>query len=208
MTTFLETPRFPDDIAYGSAGGPGFKTFVFEGHSGIEQRNVAWSRARGKWNVAYGIRDKSAMDTVRALFYSVNGRAIGFRFKDWSDYELTNENIGTGDGTTRVFTIKKTYTSGALSYERRIFKPVSALTVKVNGVTKTVSTHYDIDYTTGILTFTLGNAPTNGHAVTVTGEFDVPVRFDTDELAAKHDSWENETWDSIPIVELLLEEPA
>jgi uncharacterized protein (TIGR02217 family) len=36
--------------------------------------------------------------------------------------------------------------------------------------------------TTGIVTFTAGNFPTTGQAVTAGFEFDVPVRFDTDEL--------------------------
>jgi hypothetical protein len=47
--------------------------------------------------------------------------------------------------------------------------------VKVNGVTKTIVSDYTIS-ATGLITF--GSAPANGHAITVTGEFDVPVRFD------------------------------
>lgn len=203
--TFLETPRFNDDIAYGSKGGPGFKTWVFEGHSGLEQREIAWSRCKGRWDVSYGVRDTADMDLVRALFYATRGRAHSFRFKDWHDYSITNGVLGTGDGATTVYRISKIYTAGALSYSRRIFKPVSGTAVvKKDGVTQTLTTHYTIDYTTGTITFV--TAPGNGTALTVTCDFDVPVRFDTDELQATHDGHQTETWDSIPIVELLLEE--
>lgn len=207
MTSFIESPRFPDNISYGSAGGPGFSTYVFEGHSGIELRAVQWSRARARYNVSYGIRDKDDMDTVRQFFYNARGKALGFRFKDWGDFELSVENIGTGDGTNRVFKLIKTYDVGN-SYVRRIFKPVSGtLHVFVDGVEKTETTHWVCDYATGIITFTVGNAPPNLKAVTATCEFDVPVRFDTDNMNASHDGFQTESWGGIPLVEILLEEP-
>lgn len=205
--SFVETPRFPDDIAYGSAGGPEFKTFVFEGQSGIEQRHQAWSRHRLRYDVSYGIRDKSDMDTVRAFFYNMKGKATGFRFKDWGDYELVDENIGTGDGSETVFNITKTYTSGSETYVRRIFKPIaSGLVVKVAGVTQTLTTDYTVNATTGVITFTAGGTPGMGEAVTVTCEFDVPVRFDTDRLSASHDGYLTESWGSIPLVEIIIED--
>lgn len=207
--SFVETPRFPDNIAYGSGGGPEFKTFVFEGQSGVEQRHQAWSRHRARYDVSYGIRDTTDMDTVRAFFYNMAGKAVGFRFKDWADYTLTDENIGTGDGVTTTFNITKTYTTGAETYVRRIFKPISTgFVVKVNGVTQTEGggNDYTIDYTTGIVTFNGGSIPPNTEAVTVTGEFDVPVRFDTDRLSAAHEGFLQETWSSIPLVEIILED--
>ena len=202
---FIETPRFPENIAEGSSGGPSFKTYISEGHSGIEQRHIGWSRAKAKYDVSYGIRDTADMDTVRAFFYAMRGRATGFRFKDWGDYHMTLETIGTGNGVLEDFVFKKTYTVGASSYVRRIFKPISGtVTVRVNDVV--VTTGFTIDYANGIISF---NSPvTDTHTVKITCEFDVPVRFDTDELQAEHDGYLTESWSSIPIVELLLEEPA
>lgn len=208
MLAFLETPRFPEQISYGSSGGPSFKTFVFEGNSGIEQSTVAWSRARHKYNAQKGITDKDDMDVVRAFFLNVAGRARGFRWKDWGDYELVNANIGTGDGVEDTFRITKKYVTDSLIYTRRIFKPVSGIQVYVNAVLKTITTDYTIDLATGIITFGGGDIPAAAQAVTVTGEFDVPVRLDTDNLDAAHDGFLIETWGSIPLVELLLEEPA
>lgn len=207
--TFNDTTRFPDDIAYGSSGGPGFKTFVFEGHSGVEQRNQAWSIARGAWDVSYGIRDKADMDTVRAFFFAHRGKLIGFRFKDWGDFELTAETIAQGDGSTVVFQIISTYSIGpsANNYTRTIKKIVAAtVTIEVNGTPVTLgtgATEVDLDYDTGIMTFGASAVPGSGLDIDVTAEFDVPVRFDTDNMSAAHEGFETEAWGSIPIVEIL-----
>lgn len=207
--TFNDTARFPDDIAYGSAGGPGFKTFVFEGHSGVEQRNQAWSIARAAYDVSYGIRDKTDMDTVREFFYAQRGKFIGFRFKDWGDYELTQEVIGQGDAAETVFQTIRTYSQGptANDYVRTILKLVTGtVIVRVDGVVQTIGAgalEVDVDFDTGILTFGVSNVPGNGLDIDVTCEFDVPVRFDIDQMSAQHDGFLQETWSSIPIVEIL-----
>jgi len=199
--------RFPSDISYGSSGGPGFSTTVYPTISGSEQRNVNWQSARCRYDVSHGIRDKADMDDLIDFFYQMRGRATGFRFKDWSDYQLVQEAIGTGNGTQTVFPITKTYGSGATLYTREIKKivtpsvgpPVIPFIVRVNAVVADPTT-YAINYNTGVITFT---APvTNGHVVDVTCEFDVPVRFDTDEMNVTLEAFQLETWNSIPIVEI------
>lgn len=211
MVEFLETPRFDVNISYGSAGGPGFNTAIFEGHGGVEQRGITWATAKGKWNVGQGIRDSADMKTIRALFMAVKGRAIGFRFKDWNDFELVAEPAsGTANGSNPTFKIIKTYTAGSLSYVRRIFKPVSgSLVIKDNGVTRTIGVgagNVAVDYTTGVLTFGASIIPAAAHVITVDGEFDTPVRFDTDNMTSAMDGFQTESWSSIPLVELLLED--
>ncbi len=37
--------RFPENISYGSTGGPEFSTDVVTTHNGCEQRNINWSHA-------------------------------------------------------------------------------------------------------------------------------------------------------------------
>jgi uncharacterized protein (TIGR02217 family) len=208
-TAFLEV-QMDVNISYGSGGGPGFKTLIFEGHTGLEQRSISWTRAKGKWNVAQGIRNQSDMDTIRKLFYNTSGRAAGFRFKDWGDYQLTNEQIATGDGTTLAFKIIKTYSVTGSSYVRRIFKPVSGtMVVADNATVRTEGAgagKYTVDYTTGIITFDNAIKPANGHAITVSCDFDVPVRFDVDELSSSMDGYLTESWSNIPLVEILLED--
>lgn len=193
--------RFPSDISYGSKGGPSFKTSVFESSAGMEQRNREWSKARCRYDVSHGIRDKVDMNNILDFFYNMGGKATGFRFKDWADYKLTNGNIGTGNGVLVAFQIVKKYTVGLNVYTRDIRKPVAGtFTVLVNAVAQTPGVDYTVDTTTGIITFAV--APAVGHAVVVSCEFDVPVRFDTDEMFITQEAFELESWDEIPLVEI------
>ena len=181
------TYRLPPEVEVGMQGGPTFYNVIQESISGQEQRIRVWAKCRGKWDVGYSILDRDETSgtfrAVIALFRAHLGSLHPFPFKDWGDFELTNEQIGTGDGAETEFQITKTYdpsqiilgSPGSRTYVRDIYLPRSGLVVKVNNVTKTLTTDYTIG-ATGIITFV--SAPANGHTIKVTGEFDVPVRFD------------------------------
>jgi uncharacterized protein (TIGR02217 family) len=81
MTSFHEV-RFPDNIAYGATDGPGFVTTVVATGSGHEKRNVDWSEARGRCDVASGRKKQTQIDELLAFFRARRGKAYGFRFKD------------------------------------------------------------------------------------------------------------------------------
>lgn len=198
MPTFHEV-QFPPKIAYGASGGPMFNTSITTTFGGFEQRNVNWQKARGRWDISTGIKNKTDMDAVIAFFRARFGKAYGFRFKDWSDYQGVGQQIGTGNGTLTVFQLVKNYSSGGNGYTREIKKPVSG-TVKIylNGVLQVSG--YTLDLTTGIVTFS--SAPGSGVVVSADYEFDVPVRFDSDTLAVRQDGPGIYVWDTIPITEL------
>lgn len=200
MPTFHEV-QFPPKIAYGASGGPQFNTSIVTTQGGFEQRNVNWQKARGRWDVSTGIKMKTDMDAVIAFFRARFGKAYGFRFKDWSDYQAVGQVIGTGNGVLTAFQLVKLYTSGSNSYSREIKKPVSG-TVKIylNGVLQ--GSGYSVDLTTGIVTFS--SAPGNTVVVSADFDFDVPVRFDTDTLAVRTDGPGIYVWDAIPVVEIRL----
>jgi Conserved hypothetical protein 2217 (DUF2460) len=73
--------RFPDNIAYGATGGPEFATTVVVTGAGHEQRNVNWAEARGRWDVASGLKKQAQIDELIAFFRARRGKAYGFRFK-------------------------------------------------------------------------------------------------------------------------------
>jgi uncharacterized protein (TIGR02217 family) len=199
---FLDV-RFPVDISYGSAGGPGYQTTVVTTQGGREYRNSQRSMPLYEYNAACGVKSRAQMAALCNFFNAVGGRAHSFRWKDHLDFQsclmtatpaALDQAIGTGDGTTAAFQLKKTYTEGALSRVRTILKPVSGtVLVAVAGVVKTVTTHYTVDHATGIVTFTAGNIPTAGQSVTAGYEFDVPARFDIDSLR-------DLTWESFDIL--------
>lgn len=194
--------RLPEDIEQGAEGGPEFKTTVLQLSSGFEKRNVEWQIVKPSYDIAYGIRTKEDLQDVMDFFYARQAKAYGFRFKDWSDFEIGPiQAIGIGDGSNALFQIIKRYTSGSYTYDRKITRVVTGtLAVYVDGVLKTVTTHYTVDMDTGLITFTGGNTPANTKVVAVTCEFDVPVRFDIDKLNVRM-QWEDAMEiPSIPLV--------
>lgn len=81
--------------------------------------------------------------------------------------------------------LKKTYTLGSQSTSRPIVKPVNGtVTVYSNGVAKAGT----LDTVTGL--FTPTTAWTAGHAITWTGEFDVPVTFASDDLIFDYNNFQ------------------
>jgi uncharacterized protein (TIGR02217 family) len=196
--TFHEV-QFPTDIAYGAQGGPQYSTSVVITASGFEQRNSLWATSRMAWNVATGLKKQAQLDVLVAFFRARKGRAYGFRFKDWSDYQATAQALGTGDSVTHTFQLVKNYTSGPASEIRTIKKPVAGtVVVYLAGVMQ--SSGWSVDTTTGIVSFV--TAPGIGVAVTADFQFDVPVRFDTDSMAATLENVNLSDWQNLPVIEI------
>lgn len=190
--------RFPTDISYGSSGGPEYSTDIIVTHSGHEQRNINWAEARGKYNVAQGVKTEAQLKELIAFFRNRQGRAHGFRFKDWADFKAVGVTIGTGNGAKTQFQMVTNYVSSG-TVNRVIKKTVNG-TVKIykNGVLQ--SSGVSVNNDTGMVTFTM--APTLGQVVTADFEFDVPVRFDTDRLSARLDDYGVNSWTDIPLIEV------
>ncbi len=126
-----------------------------------------------------------------AFFEERRGRLYGFRFRDRVDGRSgppgraigpLDQPIGTGDGATATFPLVKTYGSGFAPYRRRIAKPVAgSVRIAISGQ-EIGPGPSRADPTTGLVTVTPEHVPSPGAAVTAGFAFDVPVRFDTDEL--------------------------
>jgi uncharacterized protein (TIGR02217 family) len=185
---------FPDAVARGATGGPGFSTNVVTLGSGAERRNIQWADARGEWNISTGIRTRAEMQAVIAHFYIVKGRAYSFRFKDWTDYQATDQAMA--EVTPTVWQLVKRYNIGGYEHVRTITKPVlGTVAIKVGGSPVVPS---EIDYLTGLVTF--GSTP--GSAPTASMEFDVPVRFDTDKLPVQANAWDQQIVSQINLIEV------
>lgn len=191
--------RLPEEVEQGAQGGPSFQTSIVGLSGGNEQRNQDWEFPRQTWDIGYGIQDQVGYNVVRDFFYARRAQANGFLFKDWSDFTVTDQLLGTGDGTTRTFLLVRTYeTTGPNVYTRRVTRPVAGtLTVKIAGVPS-------LDFTSGDggwIRFNPGFAPALGAQVTASFEFDVPVRFTVDSFPLKLD-WQNAAEiASVPIIE-------
>jgi uncharacterized protein (TIGR02217 family) len=195
MTSFHEV-RFPDNIAYGARE---FATTVVATGAGHEKRNVNWPQARGRWDVASGLKKQAQIDELIAFFRARRGKAYGFRFKDWTDYKASGQLLGTGDDARIQFQLVKHYPSSSVIEVRTITKLVAG-TVKVylDGIEQLSG--WSVDTTTGFVTFSV--PPAAGIEVIADFELDVPVRFDTDHVAVTIETYRLHAWQQIPIVEL------
>ncbi len=197
--------RFDNNSA---CGGPERRTQIVELASGDEEGNASWANSRRRYDAAYGIRRADDLAAVVAFFEARNGRLYGFRWKDWGDYKsclpsgipaLGDQVIGTGDGATTAFQLVKAYSSGSQSWTRTISKPVSGtVTVAIDGVAQVSG--WSVDTSTGLIT--LSTAPASGTVIAAGFEFDVPVRFDTDQLDVTHDIEHLGSITSIPMLEV------
>lgn len=195
MTVGFHEVSFPQAIARGATGGPEYLTDVVSLRSGYEQRNSVWSIARAKYNVGTGIRTREQMAQVIAFFRARKGRAYGFRFRDWGDFEVTAQAMqATADPL--VFQLVKTYGDSVNPETRVIKKPVAGtIVVSIGGAVVTPSS---IDATTGLVAF--ASAPASTPIASF--QFDVPVRFDTDKIEVQTDAYTIQQAPSIPIVEV------
>lgn len=199
MPSAFDDVRLPEEIEQGSQGGPQFQTTIITLSTGFEQRNVDWPSQRCVYDISYGVLNRTDYQDVINFFYARQGRARGFRFKDWSDYRAdTPQAIGTGNAVTTTFQLVKNYPSAA-GYVRKITRPVSGtVAVSLNGVNQ--PSGWTVNLSTGLITFAV--APGVGVAVTATFEFDVPVRFDTDRLSIVMQTRDAVSISSCPVVEI------
>jgi len=207
----FENVRFPDALSVGTSGGAGFSTDIVTLSTGFEKRNVNWSQARRQYAINLSGRTPTEIAEIIAFFHARQGRAYGFRFKDPSDWHsgatmiatpaATDQQLGTGTGALTTFSLVKRYTSGSITHIRPIKKPVAGtVLVALNGVNQ--ASGWTVNTDTGVITFT--TAPGSGVLVTAGFAFDVPVRFDTDVLTGTFDSPLYQSFNDLPIVEVLL----
>lgn len=192
--------RFPDDISWGATGGPRYSTTVVMSDSGHEQRNINWAEARMKWNVTHGIKTDDQVKALIDFFRARKGKAYGFRFKDWSDYIATGQAIAKISGETNKYQLRKQYSDSERTEVRLITKPVQGTLQVWDGATPLERPgDYSINWNTGVITTVEDPGPSS---LTATFEFDVPVRFDTDDMDLSLDFFNAANWNNINVVEL------
>ncbi|WP_416909315.1 MAG: TIGR02217 family protein [Polymorphobacter sp.] len=199
--------RFPLDLGFGAAGGPTFSTQVVVTGSGHEQRNSQWSDARQSYDAGLGVRSEADLAALLAFFRARRGQAHGFRFNDPIDNRssafgvpltATDQRLGAGDGGQTRFALVKRYGEGADEQVRRVTRPIAGtVRVAVDGAELFAGWALDaggwIDFET---------APLPGALVSAGFEFDVPVRFATDQIDVSIAGWRAGELPSVPLVEI------
>lgn len=173
---FLETPIFPDDLAFYALGGVSYSTTVVGSTSGRETRNSVWLYGRAQFDLqgamrtTTGVANPYSIQVIRNFFRVCKGQAYGFRFRDCTDYQdegngvfgpllpnystpVTPTAAATGQPQYQMF---KTYVMSPLADYKPIQKPrPGTISVQRNGANIVAGTspgNYSLDTTTGILT--------------------------------------------------------
>lgn len=208
MLPFSEQ-RLPARLGFGSTGGVERRTEIVSLASGFEQRSTPWAGGRRRYLIGAGVRSLDDVAALTAFFEARRGRLQGFRFRDFADHKscapsaqpsATDQPIGTGDGTRKVFSLAKRYGEGADAYVRGVAKPVAgSVRVAVAGVELTPA-QVAVEVATGVVTLALAPAP--GVVVTAGFSFDVPVRFDADRIDVTLESFEAGRLVATPLIEV------
>lgn len=158
---FLETPRFPEAIRFDVVGGAEFSTNIIVVNSGFESRNQNWTNGKGAWKLSHGPHNQADTDVLIAFFRAVGGRAHGFRFRDWTDYQVGFANgrflpLSVTNGVPSYQLVRR-YQQGSLIEDRKIIKPLAnTLTLQRNGKLVpqgTAAGNWNLDPTTGVVSF-------------------------------------------------------
>ena len=201
---------FPLDVSLRGSGGPQRLTEIVTLASGREHRNGRWADSRRRYDAGFGIRGLDALHAVITFFEERRGRLYGFRYRDRVDFRSGppgqapgpfDQVLGRGDGATTIFPLAKTYGGGFAPYRRTIAKPVAgSVRVAVAG-TELAQAAFACDPATGLVT--LARAPAANAAVTAGFAFDVPVRFDTDDLTIDLAAFTAGEIPKVPLVEIV-----
>lgn len=181
---FIEA-RLLDKVSYGFQIGPRFNTRIVQLLTGRERRNADWDKFQWAGVAPYqNIKPEDYNDLLGA-FVACRGRHKGFRFKNWVDYSVIGQELGTApDGTTDAIQLLRSYeVFGGQYFIRTITKPVSGTVVVYSDGTPVSGS---VDTTTGL--FTPDSSWAAG-ALTADFQYDIPMRFDIDEMPFTYNEW-------------------
>ena len=186
--SFVEE-RFLFCPSLGAQSIPRYAASIARMMSGAERRNRFWQYPLCRFLIAIDPREIEEVQFVLRFFHAMGATECGFRFPDRADYKscmvhetptpLDQPLEPTGD-SPGTYQLIKEYTVGTRTQQRIILKPVAS-TIRVangDGDEQDADT-WEIDETTGIITALEGFS---GVPSSWGGEFDVPVRFESEEL--------------------------
>ncbi|HEY3615605.1 MAG TPA: DUF2460 domain-containing protein [Candidatus Sulfotelmatobacter sp.] len=163
---------------------PKFATRIQTSISGREVRVIDQIYPIWTWQLIYSfLRDHNdqsygpalgagydELRTLAGFFLRQQGSFQTFLYQDPTDTIVTNQVIGTGDGTTAAFQLVRTFGG----FTEPITQPF-AIAIFVNGVVA--------PYTQGLYgAITMSSVPNPGAVVTANFSYTFPVRFTTDML--------------------------
>jgi len=188
-------------IAFTSS--PRTSTTITAVASGAEQRNKNWKHPLRRFVAPGAIDCDEKIEDLKDHFLALGGPFILFPLRDPLDFASrrlpkanvapvvgpTDQFFGEGDGLNPRFPLKKSYERGTRTYVRNITLPiVDSVLVAMNALPPGTADptlpggpySFSVDRITGVVTF--DPPPANGILLTAGYLFDVPVRFEADDI--------------------------
>ena len=214
MTPPFHDVRLQDIVNIRAGGSLEYSTQILTTASGFEHRNGRWAQPRRRYELHFGTRRIGELRAISRFFRARKGRLHGFLWRDQLDYRSHNRASGTqatdqpmrrlrADG--RVWAFYKGLRQAPTHPKfRRIFKPLAA-SVRLAHRGQLISpAQYAVHAAEGVIVFAAAHARTED--VTAGFDFDVPVRFDADQLEIQLTSSAAGTCAPLALVELRLPE--
>lgn len=168
---------------YGWMGGPTFNTRIVKLKNGIERRNADNALPYHAYTLPLAnIKNTAYLTQLKHAFMAARGQLYSFLAKDYSDFELADEPFAITDGVKKDFYLQKAYYFGTETFIRPITKPVAGIAITSDHAAVAPT----VDTTTGKVSF--ATPPVAGKTLRSTGEFRVPVRFNSDALRTTIDN--------------------
>jgi uncharacterized protein (TIGR02217 family) len=185
--------QLPPCYSEGSEAYPVRPVQIVRSASGSPIRRARRSQSYREFQVNFAAREVNDIHDIIAHYEVMGGSEHSFPLRDKFDFKsgkpqdtvtALDAALGTGDGVTAAFQARKQYkrtlldgvTVIAVNRTVHVLK-IGSLLVAVAGVIKTEGVHFNANYDTGVITFTGGNIPTVGQAVTAGFEFYVEVCY-------------------------------
>ncbi len=182
--------RLEIDESYGTVASYTYRTSIITLGDGTEQRNIEWRYPLGKFNLSKAHLCQDLLDYFLSFHSTMKGQKEVFRFRDYNDYETTGDPLYSGlnsytqgvlnpapDGSRKEFQLCKAYNLEGLNVFRIITRVDSVnCEVFINGNSQLVTIYPSL----GKVVFL--TAPQTNDILTWEGIFDIPVRFEQDNI--------------------------
>lgn len=152
---------------------PQHATKVLKAVSLKEQRALYSAYPVYSIGITYEFLRKSEFIAVMGFFNLRHGNFDSFLFTNKDDSSVSDQLIGVANGTATQFQLVRTFGG----FTEPVCNLDGAATIQVDGVTKTLGTHYTVS-SSGLVNFV--TAPTAGAVITFTGSYFWRVRFKDD----------------------------
>lgn len=204
MTRFVDEYLSRRVVGYPVEVGPLFSTQLVAVDSGAEQANRRWADPIRQISIPNGVRDHPTFEDIKSHWLVMGGPAHTWPWRDPTDFAsveleqinevptvaLDDQVLGTGDGLTTTFQLKKRYTVGASTYDRDIHFPItSSVLIGIAPPSSPLSitpigsfsptTTFTVSRPGGVVTFS--SAIPSGYTLTAGFLFDIQVRYESDD---------------------------